>query len=301
MGGAVLASGQPLVQPIPPMTKVAVAIVHGIGDTTADFANEMMAELKQRFAKATPGVNPDDALALEPVYWGPILQEPENELWARLKKGGDMDFTTLRRFMVSFAADALAYQPLPEERSAYDAIHATFASTLKVLALKAGGTAPLVVVSHSLGTVVSSNFFYDLSKPAMLPESVTDVHGEEPTALERGKTFTAFYTLGSPIALWSLRFREFGKPITVPASGVPAAIAKAGGWYNFYDPDDVIGYPLRSLNPAYRAAVKKDVALNAGGIFTSWSPLSHTEYWTDNDVTEPLADTLVKIWRAANA
>ncbi|MCX6952456.1 MAG: chemotaxis protein [Verrucomicrobia bacterium] len=235
------------------MNKVAVAIVHGIGDTPADFANDMITEL-----------------------------------------------TTLRRFMVSFAADALAYQPLPDERSIYDAIHAKYAETLKVLTLKAGASAPLVVLSHSLGTIVTSNYFYDLSRPSLLPESVTDVHGDEPTPLEKGRTLTALFTFGSPIALWSLRFKDFGKPITVPAPSVPAEIAKAGGWYNFYDPDDVIGYPLRTLNSAYRAAVKQDLALNAGGIFTSWNPLSHTEYWTDNDVTQPIGDTLAKVWRAAN-
>lgn len=48
------------------------------------------------------------------------------------------------------------------------------------------------------------------------------------------------------------------------------------------------------------AAVKQDVALNAGGIFTSWNPRSHPEYWTDNEVTPPVADTLTKLWRAAN-
>jgi len=33
------------------------------------------------------------------------------------------------------------------------------------------------------------------------------------TPLERGETLTLLYTLGSPIAIWSLRYPDFGVPI----------------------------------------------------------------------------------------
>ena len=283
------------------MKKIAVALVHGIGNTPADFADAMIAELKQRFESANPGVVADDALAFAPVYWGPILQTPENELWNRLKKGTDMDFIALRRFMVSFAADALAYQPLPYERSKYEEVHTVFAESLKRLAALAGPTAPLVVVSHSLGTIVTSNYFYDLSRPKLIPAPVkAAMTAPRATALERGRTFTALYTLGSPIALWSLRYADFGKPIQVPSAPVKPDLAKHGGWFNFYDPDDVIGYPLKTLNPAYKAAVKEDRPLNSGGILTSWNPVSHISYWTDNDVTKPIAARLTALSQFLN-
>lgn len=282
------------------MNKIAIAIVHGVGNTTADFADEMIAELKSRFADQNPEIDPADALVFAPVYWGPILQIPEDKLWQRMQKGGPMDFTTLRRFMTSFAADALAYQPLPNERSVYDAIHEKYAEKLKQLATDAGATAPLVVISHSLGTIISSNYFYDLTKDHLIPAPVSNIHGDNPTPLEMGATLASFYTMGSPLALWSLRYADFGQPITVPAPTVPAAVAKAGGWYNMYDPDDIIGYPLHTLNAAYAAAKIKDMPLNAGGIFTSWNPMSHVEYWTDDDVTEPIAKTLSKLSRVIN-
>ena len=73
-----------------------------------------------------------------------------------------------------------------------------------------------------------------------------------------------------------------------------------GAWLNFYDKDDVIGYPLKTLNAAYGKAVTQDHEINAGGPATSWSPASHLEYWTDNDVTKPIAESLAQVWLQAN-
>jgi hypothetical protein len=121
------------------------------------------------------------------------------------------------------------------------------------------------------------------------------------TPLERGETFTLFYTLGSPIAMWSLRYPNFGVPIAVPSPELSKYYPNLKGeWVNFYDEDDVIGYPLKTLNEAYRKAIKADRQINAGGLLSSWNPASHLGYWTDNDVTKPIAQELVRTWRAVN-
>lgn len=286
--------------------KIAVAIIHGIGSQDPDFARETIEELTDRFAKliGAQSPNPPAELVMRPVYWAPELQANEDELWSRLRKGGDLDFLSLRRFMVNFAADAIAYQPAPKERDAYDRIHARVAATLNELAVAAGDTAPLCVLAHSLGTVIASNYFYDLAKQSRKKLISRKVLREmDDTALERGETLTCLYTFGSPIALWSLRYEDFGTPIAVPSPKLTThhpALAAAAEWINFYDEDDVIGYPLRTLNAAYQTAVKADVQVNAGGWLSSWNPLSHNGYWTDNDVTKPIAAGLAKVWQRAN-
>jgi hypothetical protein len=277
---------------------IAVAIVHGVGDTKPDFAEGMIAELRSRFAAAT-GADAATTLICRPVFWGPILQVPENRLWQRLRAGGDLDFTSLRRFMVSFAADALAYQPVEGEADKYEQIHAEYAAGLHWLAGNAGGDAPLVVISHSLGTIISSNYFYDLSHPRRLvSDSVREEMSGRLTPLERGETLAYFVTMGSPLALWSLRYEDFGAPLAFPPKKLPGHLLPVAAWDNFYDPDDIIGYPLRTLNKAYARTVTRDLPVNAGGLLTSWNPASHIGYWTDNDVTKPVAERLVKIWRA---
>jgi len=286
--------------------KIAVAIIHGVGNQTPDFADQTMAELRSRFSKLVGGQTPDPAaeLVMEPVYWAPQLQDQETELWSRLRKGGDLDFLSLRRFMVNFAADAIAYQPAPKDRDAYDRIHARVATSLNKLAAEAGPAAPLCLIAHSLGTVIVSNYIYDLEKHArkkLIPRQVRNEMDDTP--LERGETLASLYTFGSPIALWSLRYPDFGRPINVPSpklAGHHPGVPPVAEWLNFYDEDDVIGYPLRTLNAAYKAAVKADVPVNAGSLLSSWNPLSHNGYWTDNDVTKPIAAGLAKVWQRAN-
>ena len=283
--------------------KIAVAIIHGVGKQDPTFADGMAQELKGRFAKELGQQIQDPAseLAILPVYWAPAVQDAEEELWRRMKRGGEMDFTTLRRFLVDFAADAIAYQPTPKDRRIYDGIHEKFAESLNRLAAEAGEKAPLCVIAHSLGSVIASNYFYDLQHPKrpLIAARVKKKIGDTP--LERGETFTLFYTLGSPIAMWSLRYPNFGVPIEVPSPGLSKHYPDlAGEWVNYYDEDDVIAYPLKTLNEAYRKAIKADREINAGGLLSSWNPVSHLGYWTDNDVTKPIARELARTWRTVN-
>ena len=275
--------------------KIAVMIVHGIGRPDPRFADGMMASLKERFSLATGA----DDLVMRPAFWAPVLQDAEDELWRRLGSGGPMDFIKLRRFMMDFAADAIAYQPAPRERDIYERVHQVLADTLRELSAAAGPAAPLVVIAHSLGTVIASNYIYDVQshgKKKTIPPSVLKRMG--PSPLERLETLASFFTLGSPLALWSLRYRDFGKPIRVPSPSLGKyAPNAAGGWVNFYDQDDVIGYPLRTINAAYKDAVREDRAVNVGGLLSSWNPISHVEYWTDDDVLNPVGDELADLWK----
>ena len=200
--------------------RIAVAIIHGVGKQDPHFADGMAQELRDRFAKQVGKTvqDPASALVIRPVYWAPVLQEAEAMLWKRMKQGGDLDFTTLRRFLVDFAADAIAYQPTPSDRKIYDGVHKVFAQTLRELTSQAGEKALLCVIAHSLGSVIASNYFYDLQvdpERKIISGKVRALMGNTP--LERGETLTLFYALGSPIAVWSLRYRDFGVPIAVPS------------------------------------------------------------------------------------
>ena len=285
--------------------RVAVAIVHGVGVEDPDFAAGMSRELTHEFADAV-GIDRAEAageLIIEPVHWAPVLQGAQSRLWRKVSARRDLDLVELRKYILDFAGDAIAYQPTPHGREAYDTVHAVLAESLRTLARTAGNRAPLCVIAHSLGTIISSNYLYDLSqrrRRGMVSRAVRDVKKDTP--LENGDTLTLFYTMGSPMAVWSLRFEGFGLPITVPATDLGTHHpGLEGEWVNFYDPDDVIGYPLRPLNDAYERSVAKDVAVNVGGVLTSWNPLSHGGYWADADVIRPIARSLARVWSHINA
>src|SRR5262245_30953825 len=220
---------------------LAIAFLHGIGRTEPGYSDWMRQAVARRFRRllGRESADPSAQLVFEEVNWTAALQHREDRLWTRLLPDGPMRYKSLRRFLVDFAADAIAYQPSPSDRTAYDAIHRVVSGRLARLKERAGPEAPLCVIAHSLGTVIASNFLYDLMKRerSFMHPTVRAILGDSP--LELGETLTRFVTMGSPISLWSLRYPGFGRPIRIP----PGAV-----WLNLYDPDDVIGYPLRPLN-----------------------------------------------------
>ena len=96
-------------------------------------------------------------------------------------------------------------------------------------------------------------------------------------------------TFGCNIPLFTFAYEDV-KPIKFPAEQLEDPARSKSQWLNFYDPDDLLGYPLKPINDAYDAVVKSDLPINAGSIFTSWNPLSHGGYWTDNDFTNPVSE-----------
>ena len=283
---------------------IAIAFIHGIGRTHPGYSAAMQRALLRRFAARIGRESDDPAsqLVFEEINWSEALQSREDRLWRQLVPAGAMHYGRLRHFMIDFAADAIAYQPVPSNRSAYDAVHHEVAEGLGRLAARAGPRAPLCLIAHSLGTVIASNYIYDLGKRrrSFLCPHVRSAIGRTP--MEQGETFTLFYTMGSPIALWGLRYPHFGDPIQFPPRALsrhhPGLVPK---WINLYDPDDVVGYPLKSLCARYRAAVTEDRPVDVGSIFARWNPLSHLGYWGDRAVADTVAADLVDVWRSSSA
>lgn len=280
--------------------KIAVLILHGAGTPEEDFADKLISLIRKGFRKKLSNKQIDSELVFEPVYWNAIFAPEQVTLWDQLRESHKLDFGRLRRFVLEFLADAVAYQPTRIKDQNYDRIHALVAKSIQRLREKAGQHAPLCVISHSLGTIIASNYFYDLqnNKKNIGPETSWCTSNNP---MEQCQTLTLFYTMGSPMAMWSLRYIDFGSPISVPAPQVKEYYPKLRGeWLNFYDKDDILAFPLKGINDAYAKAVTKDVEVNAGGLLTSWNPLSHLKYDTDREVIQPIVDGLVRTWKAVN-
>lgn len=288
--------------------KVACLLIHGIGKQKENYADSITFELKKQFAYSIKGQskNPEKELIIEPVLWSNVFQNAEDELWEKLKKGGSLDYRNLRRLMIDFAADAIAYVKIPNDSYAYDSVHSIFAKSLHKLSRMAGEKAPLSIIAHSLGTVIASNFIYDYQaseqKPYLIPEAVKKESSDTP--LERLETLVSFYTLGSPIPIWALRYNKpkFGMPVTIPSPKIKDYYPDLKGeWINYYDRDDIIGFPLKTINEEYNKAVTADREINVGDIFSSWNPAAHLGYWSDSNVIIPIAESLANIWLKINS
>ncbi|MCA1707623.1 MAG: hypothetical protein LC808_31875 [Actinobacteria bacterium] len=200
-----------------------MAVVHGVGSQKEDFAKAFASRLKARFSSNIERLVTDSEseLQVRGVYWAKELADQERKLeerfhLVRLRWGES------RNIMIDIGGDALAYQinrqVTPQAPpNTYEKIHMAFAGTLKALVADTDSEAPLCIVAHSLGSVIASNYIWDLQR-AEVPNPVRDAMGH--AALEEGKTHTSLYTMGSPIAVWSLRFPDFGVPIQFPAENL---------------------------------------------------------------------------------
>ncbi|MDL5154946.1 hypothetical protein [Actinomycetospora termitidis] len=323
------------------MTKLAVMWVHGVEIADSRFADTSIALLREEFTRIA-GVDADDALALHTAFWAPEYERRQDTLLRRMggaraegvfdlldSLGGaadrgsvgallglvasglvrslpgtpDFHFPTLRWLIVHYLGDAISYQAGAVDRTLYDGVHRHLAQCLHDLAGEAGTDAPLCVLAHSLGTVVASNFFYDLQVAGGLHTSGSagvspEVADElDDTPLERGETLGWFHTLGSPLALFAQRHPDFGTPLTVPHPALAQRHPRVGGeWVNVWDPDDVISSPLRPLNGAYGDAVAEDRTVHVAPWWLGWTPLAHPFYWNDVRVIRPIATQLAMAW-----
>ncbi len=316
-------------------TPIVVAVVHGVSIDDPHFADAPMKAIRAAFRAAFDGTAPPDHVGLlfAPVNWGDAYQVRQRELFDRLcgersveasaledatkaiyagdtrgllsfgrallerpvfdrsASPAQLNYLALRWLLVHFVGDAIAY-PSGRQSASYLDVHRHLERALATAAASFP-EAPLAVVAHSLGTVIASDFFYDRQAGKI---------GPFPTPLERGETLDALFTLGSPLALWMLRAGQAGldRPIEVPAPRVTESGSSAGGWWNFFDPDDVIASPLQFLSEAYAAAVTEDIPVHVGPKAVGMTPVCHPLYWTDPAVTGRIGQQLAKLWVAHN-
>ncbi|PYQ28572.1 MAG: hypothetical protein DMF56_15140 [Acidobacteria bacterium] len=271
-----------------------------MGSQKKEFAVPMVERLEAEIRKR--GANPE-RIAFHALWWAPILDDKERELMNGMLSHTRLDWLRLRTFVVNNLADAVAYHKsyaMPDsqnERPVYTQITQTVAMEMNELAKKVHPTSPLVVIAHSLGCHIMSNYIWDTQQPASEPKHVI----KQASPFENCETLTAMKTFGCNVPLFLLS-NENIEPIRFPGDGIaaafpqatPAQIESVAKWTNFFDRDDVFGWPLAPLSTAYGKIVN-DVQVNVGGWFTSATPLSHDQYWTDNDVIRPIAASLADI------
>lgn len=277
--------------------EVAVLVIHGMGNQPADFAAATEARLRQEVERS----GADSArLCFQSVHWAPVIARGEDELWTRLELG-QLRWGDLRRFVVHALGDAIAYRRTEQgaPREIYAEVHRLIHKSLQELrhSLR-DADGPLVVIAHSLGSHMMSNFIWDAQHDRGYPEGPAF---EDWSDFERMRTLTSFITFGCNIPLFTLAYLQKGDvtAIQFPPDSLDPSLKSVARWLNFYDSDDALGYPLKHLSDSYQDAVTEDIKINAGGLFGFWNPLSHTGYWSDADFIRPVAHVLVDVLKAA--
>ncbi len=269
---------------------IGVLVVHGMGTQSPGFATGFIADVSDRLVDMKIDAT---RVAWSSGYWADILAEGQQDVWQRSRSAGRMDYQDLRRFVLDALGDAVAYRRTDVRDQAgtpYGRVHARILSELEELRTKVGGDRPLVVVAHSLGSVIMSDYIWNAQRNNEWAEGKND--------FVCMRTLSGLITFGSTLPLFSLALPEI-EAIRFPPTTLPDPLRAVAAWNNYYDRDDVLGWPLKKLSPSYRAAVTADHEISVGSWKTSWNPGSHGEYWEDRDFLDPVARQLAAVLSAS--
>ena len=259
--------------------KVSIIVIHGMGGQEEGYSDEMRELIEERL-----GADNANRLKWEEVLWADILEPHQRDYLNRASAKNDLDFIKLRKFVVASIGDAAAYRNTPDKKdTTYQEIHERVRLAIEELDEPGEKARLLVVIAHSLGGHIMSNYIWDMQKP------------NSPTAaglndFQSMKTVAGMVTFGCNIPLFTFAYDPDDiKPIKFPGSKLPPAVKQKARWLNFYDADDVLGYPLKPISKAYQKVINRDIEINVGGFFSNWNPMSHTKYWTDKDFIKPVS------------
>ncbi|GEM_PF-1011752 len=295
--------------------KLAVVLVHGIGNTRKDWADKIIPAVQSRLKSklrnilgSQAPVAIDDVAVISYVYWEGVFNDRENKLkealsgfpkpvkaggpwWDRLLKWIRGIFVWIWRIfkrkiqnevISNYIGDIVGYL----HKDAQKAVYSKVSDVLGGCASRIGTVQtkiPLTFIAHSLGTVITSDYIYEQNNPAS-DTSRTKIMKER-------FVLNNLFTVGSPISLFSLRFggpEMFTSPVSVESP--------SGRWVNIFDEDDPVGMPLKVLNEAYNKVVHKDVLVNSGVY-----GISHTNYFKrSSKVLDIICQKLAIDWVALN-
>jgi hypothetical protein len=275
------------------MPRIALLIVHGMGDTPPDFHEELIAPLRARLQHAW------DRVAWRPVYYQPILQRNERAIFEQMRPA--VRWEGLRELMLFGFSDAASLEHKKEEDDkSYYRSQRLILDAFDAIFEEAGGPIPLVIAAESLGCQVISNYIWDAQQAPHAYAGVWRAPPADPAPgsardrFRRCLTLQRLLTTGCNIPVFVAGHRDI----------VPIDRTRLGErfrWVNLFDPDDVLGWPLRELSPGYRELVE-DVEVNASGgsligAIKSLTPGSHTQYWRTGSVLDRIEAELRQMLR----
>lgn len=237
----------------------------------------------------------------EVVWEGKRIRLPNERLFGRLYPRGDpmprcaryllrlLGLPTYREFAFYHIGDIFGYYA--EKRSVLEYLETEVARIVKEHRRLGDGPrdAYVTLVGHSMGSVVAFDFLHEAQRrPGKGSEARTEgarlaVHTDTAGATTTELIAAGLFTLGSPLVLFSLLTGE--KQHHYRAEGGPPFTLAGGRWYNFYDEEDVVSFPLRGIF----GPMVEDLRVDNCRLPLVSVLFSHSGYWRSPLVARQLA------------
>jgi hypothetical protein len=254
-----------------------VLTIHGMGNQRPDYDSALKRHIYQHLSEEIIA-----DLRFKSIWYHGDFQERQGRVWQdMINSNSPLDQQSLRKFFLYFFSDAATSEIRPdEESSTYKRIQRTILRELNALRVELGNQdRPVVIIAHSLGCQIISNYIWDAQHGIGIWKE------QAPTAFQQLATARLMITSGCNI------------PLFVSGLARIEAIEKPNqqfSWHNFYDRDDVLGWPLKPLSKGFHNAYEQVVTADRQ-INTGWTPLSHSGYWDDGSFIKPVAALLQEL------
>ncbi|PUB19159.1 hypothetical protein [Yoonia sediminilitoris] len=281
-----------------PNPKTGVIVIHGVGSSAhsrpanvdeLSFSKDMARRVKRKLGDQA------DQVVWREVFWADILSVRQLAYLAEISDKTSSD--VVRAFVLSAMSDGAAYRKTADRSLAiYEQIHSRVETAVREIEKEIGPDGQLLILAHSLGGHIISNYIYDLQR-----FKICTGQGRFGSPLQNMSTVAGLMTFGCniPIFLFAHKQEEI-QPIDYPGGDLPEHRQIVTWWQNFYDKKDILAYPMGPSAPAYSKMVSgrylRDVPVHLGSpSVQQWDPLSHGSYWDDVELITPVVHYLGKM------
>lgn len=278
---------------------VGVIVIHGVGNKGAvfpvdtnelTFSKDMARQVRRKLGER------GTAVAWREVSWSDILHHRRSAYLDDIRDKTSSD--AARDFMMAALSDAAAYRKTADGPSSiYEQVHSRVEITIRDLEEDIGPNGQILILAHSLGGHVISNYIYDLQQ-----FYARTGRGRFSSTLQNMRSVAGLMTFGCtiPVFLFAHR-REDIRSIEYPGQDLAEDRQIKTWWQNFYDKQDIMAYPLGSAAPCYTQMVTarslRDVPIHMGTPeVKGWDPISHGSYWDDAELITPVVHYINKMF-----
>ncbi|MCF8371965.1 MAG: hypothetical protein K9H64_10105 [Bacteroidales bacterium] len=261
--------------------QIIVLTIPGIGTKKPGYSEKLENDVR-KFAKKTSLKDNFRIIESRPFSVTEI-DDNQDDTFRRLDATNNLGgILSPRKFVMEAFGDGVTFERNASDPDGpYQKIHRYLKEKIEEVnqIMLAYDKAILVIVAASMGAHLLSTYIWDADHNRGIFEAAPST--------EKNNLRNLWYlaTIGCNIPLFISGLQE-SQVIAFDKRNVDFT------WDNFYDKDDVLGWPLRQLSPSYNTLVT-DYQINTG-LYVG----AHVRYWKDNDFTKPFTGKLVELYES---